>query len=55
MDQDEHAPDFRRGKRGRIAPAQPEPPGAPVRIDQDLVDYSLKEADKSGGKSAIRP
>jgi uncharacterized protein (DUF4415 family) len=55
---DENSYDFSKGKRGRIAPAQPEPQRKTritIRIDQDLVDYFLKEADKSGGKSAIRP
>jgi uncharacterized protein (DUF4415 family) len=44
--------DFSKGKRGRIAPAQPEPQGKTritIRIDDDLLDYFLKEADKSGG------
>jgi uncharacterized protein (DUF4415 family) len=44
--------DFSHGKRGRVAPAQPEPQRktrVTIRIDQDLVDYFLKEADKSGG------
>lgn len=44
--------DFSKGKRGRIAPPQPEPQGKTritIRIDDDLLDYFLKEADKSGG------
>jgi uncharacterized protein (DUF4415 family) len=44
--------DFSKGKRGRIAPVQPEPQGKTritIRIDDDLLDYFLKEADKSGG------
>jgi uncharacterized protein (DUF4415 family) len=44
--------DFSNGKRGRIAPVQPEPQGKTritIRIDDDLLDYFLKEADKSGG------
>jgi uncharacterized protein (DUF4415 family) len=44
--------DFSRGKRGRIAPIEPEPRGKTritIRLDEDLVDHFLKEADASGG------
>ena len=44
--------DFSKGKRGRIQPAEPEARGKTritIRIDEDLVDYFLREADKSGG------
>ena len=44
--------DFSKGKRGRILRAQPEPKGKvriTIRIDEDLVDHFLKEADSSGG------
>jgi uncharacterized DUF497 family protein/uncharacterized protein (DUF4415 family) len=44
--------DFSKGKRGRILPAKPEPRGKTritIRIDEDLVDHFLKEADNSGG------
>jgi uncharacterized protein (DUF4415 family) len=44
--------DFSKGKRGRIAPVQPEPQGKTritIRIDDDLMNHFLKEADKSGG------
>jgi uncharacterized protein (DUF4415 family) len=44
--------DFSRGKRGRIAPKEPEPRGKTritIRLDEDLVDHFLKEADASGG------
>ena len=44
--------DFSKGKRGRIVPPQPEPQGKTritIRLDEELVDYFLKEADKSGG------
>ena len=44
--------DFSKGKRGRIALPQPEPQGKTritIRIDGDVFDYFLKEADKSGG------
>jgi uncharacterized protein (DUF4415 family) len=43
--------DFSKGKRGRIAPVQPEPQGKTritIRIDDDLMNHFLKEADKSG-------
>jgi len=42
--------DFSHGKRGRIAP--PEPRGKTritIRLDEDLVDHFLKEAEVSGG------
>ena len=44
--------DFSKGKRGRIVPPQREPQGKTritIRLDEELVDYFLKEADKSGG------
>jgi uncharacterized protein (DUF4415 family) len=44
--------DFSRGKRGRIAPKEPEPRGKTritIRLDEDLVDHFLKVADSSGG------
>ena len=44
--------DFSRGKRGRIDPQEPEPRGKTritIRLDEDLVDHSLKEADAAGG------
>jgi uncharacterized protein (DUF4415 family) len=44
--------DFSHGKRGRIAPKKPEPRGKTritIRLDEDLVDHFLKEADASGG------
>jgi uncharacterized protein (DUF4415 family) len=44
--------DFSKGKRGRIAPPEPEPPGKTritIRLDEDLVDYFLKESDAYGG------
>jgi uncharacterized protein (DUF4415 family) len=45
--------DFSRGKRGRVAPAEPEPRGKTritIRLDEDVVDLFLKEAEASGGK-----
>ena len=44
--------DFSKGKRGRLVPAEPEPRGKTritIRLDEDLVDYFLKQADASGG------
>jgi uncharacterized protein (DUF4415 family) len=44
--------DFSKGKRGRIAPREPEPQGKTritIRLDEEVVDYFLKEADKSAG------
>ena len=44
--------DFSKGKRGRIRSAPPEPQGKrriTFRIDDDLLDYFLKEADQAGG------
>ena len=44
--------DFSGGKRGRIAPVEPEPRGKTritIRLDEDLVDHFLKAADASGG------
>ena len=44
--------DFSRGKRGRITPKEPEPRGKTritIRLDEDLVDHFLKEADDSDG------
>jgi uncharacterized protein (DUF4415 family) len=44
--------DFSGGKRGRIAPKEPEPRGKTritIRLDEDLVEHFLKVADASGG------
>jgi len=44
--------DFSHGKRGRIAAVEPEPRGKTritIRLDEDLVDHFLKEAEASGG------
>lgn len=44
--------DFSKGKRGRIVPAEPEPAGKTritIRIDDDLLNHFLKEAEASGG------
>ena len=45
--------DFSKGKRGRVVPPAPEPRGKTritIRIDDDLMEHFLKEADKSGGE-----
>jgi uncharacterized protein (DUF4415 family) len=44
--------DFSQGERGRIAAPEPEPRGKTritIQLDEDLVDYFLKEAEASGG------
>jgi uncharacterized protein (DUF4415 family) len=44
--------DFSQGKRGRILPEEPEPRGKTritIRLDEDIVDAFLKEADEAGG------
>ena len=44
--------DFSKGKRGRIAPPESEPLGKTritIRLDEDLVDYFLKESGAYGG------
>jgi uncharacterized protein (DUF4415 family) len=45
--------DFSKGKRGRIVRPEPEPRGKTritIRLDEDIVDFFLKEADATGGK-----
>ena len=49
--------DFGKGKRGRIAPREPEPHGKTritIRLDEDLVDHFLREADASGGATGYQ-
>jgi uncharacterized protein (DUF4415 family) len=49
--------DFSKGKRGRIAPPEPEPRGKTritIRLDEDLVDHFLKEAEASGGATGYQ-
>lgn len=44
--------DFSKGKRGKILPENPGSRGKTritIRIDDDLMDHFLKEADASGG------
>lgn len=49
--------DFSAAKRGRIAPPEPEPGGKTritIRLDEDLVDHFLKEAEASGGATGYQ-
>jgi uncharacterized protein (DUF4415 family) len=49
--------DFSGGKRGRIAAPEPEPRGKTritIRLDEDLVDHFLKEAEASGGATGYQ-
>lgn len=49
--------DFSKGNRGRITPPEPEPRGKTritIRIDDDLMDHFLKEAEKSGGATGYQ-
>jgi len=49
--------DFSKGKRGPVAPPAPEPRGKTritIRLDEDLVDYFLREADASGGATGYQ-
>ncbi len=44
--------DFSRGKRGRVVAPEPTPRGKTritIRIDEDVLDFFLKQADASGG------
>ena len=44
--------DFSRGKRGAVIPRNAEPRGKnriTIRIDEDVLDFFLKEAEASGG------
>jgi uncharacterized protein (DUF4415 family) len=49
--------DFSHGKRGRITPSEPEPRGKTritIRLDEDVVDHFLKEAEASGGAAGYQ-
>ncbi|MHB8392877.1 MAG: BrnA antitoxin family protein [Acidobacteriaceae bacterium] len=49
--------DFSKGKRGRITTPEPEQRGKTritIRIDDDLVDHFLKEAERSGGSAGYQ-
>jgi uncharacterized protein (DUF4415 family) len=48
---------FSKGKRGRVLPAEPEQRGKTritIRLDEDLVDHFLSEAEKSGGSTGYQ-
>jgi len=49
--------DFSRGTRGRIVAPEPEPRGKTritIRLDEDLVEHFLKEAEASGGATGYQ-
>ena len=49
--------DFSKGKRGRIAPPETEQRGKTritIRLDEDIVDYFLQEAERSGGSAGYQ-
>jgi len=49
--------DCSQGRRGRIAPPEPEPRGKTritIRLDEDLVDHFLREAEASGGATGYQ-
>jgi uncharacterized protein (DUF4415 family) len=49
--------DFSKGKRGRVTAHEPEPRGKTritIRLDEDLVDHFLKQADASGGAAGYQ-
>jgi uncharacterized protein (DUF4415 family) len=49
--------DFSKGRRGRIVPPEPEPHGKTritIRLDEDLVDHFLQEAERSGGSTGYQ-
>lgn len=49
--------DFSKGKRGRITAPEPEPRGKTritIRLDEDLVDHFLKQAETSGGATGYQ-
>jgi uncharacterized protein (DUF4415 family) len=49
--------DFSKGKRGRIVPTETEQRGKTritIRLDEDLVDYFLQEAERSGGSAGYQ-
>jgi len=44
--------DFSQGKRGRVLPPEPDPPGKAritIRIDEDILDAFYQESEESGG------
>jgi uncharacterized protein (DUF4415 family) len=49
--------DFSKGKRGRVAAAEPEQRGKTritIRLDEDLIDHFLQQAERSGGSAGYQ-
>jgi len=49
--------DFSKGRRGRVAPAEPEPEGKvriTIRLDQDILDRFFRMAEASGGTTGYQ-
>lgn len=49
--------DFSQGKRGRVVAPEPEQRGKTritIRLDEDIVDHFLKEAEASGGDAGYQ-
>jgi uncharacterized protein (DUF4415 family) len=49
--------DFSKGKRGRVTPAETEHRGKTritIRLDEDLVDHFLQQAEQSGGSAGYQ-
>lgn len=49
--------DFSKGKRGPVIPARPAEAGktkVTIRLDDDIIDYYMAEADKTGGKAGYQ-
>ena len=49
--------DFSEGKRGRVVAEPPLEPGkvrVTVRLDEDLIDYFVAIADRTGGKTGYQ-
>ena len=49
--------DFSKGKRGRVVPPEPEQRGKTritIRLDQDVVDHFMHQADQSEGESGYQ-
>jgi uncharacterized protein (DUF4415 family) len=49
--------DFSKGKRGRVTPAETEQRGKTritIRLDEDLVDHFLQQAERSGGSTGYQ-
>lgn len=49
--------DFSKGKRGRVLPAEPKRRGKTritIRLDEDVVEHFLQQADQSGGATGYQ-